>query len=91
LFLTVVDAVELSQLKTQFYGSDDMHASTTKSFVILGIIFVCALLLLCGVYLSFPHLQQWVCHCISCCLLASVLYQWLLYWHCAQNSVLHTC
>jgi len=51
-------AAEFAQLKTQFYGNDDMHASTTKSFVILGIIFIAALVLLFGVYLSFPHLQQ---------------------------------
>lgn len=51
-------AAEFAHLKTQFYGSDDVHGSTTKSFVMLGIIFVCALFLLCGVYLSFPNLQQ---------------------------------
>jgi len=58
MFCSVVDTAEFAQLKTQFYGSGDVHASTTKSFIILGIIFVSALILLCGVYLSFPHLQQ---------------------------------
>jgi len=54
----VADSAEFAQLKTQYYGNDDMHGSTTKSLVILGIIFICAVISLCGVYLSFPHLQQ---------------------------------
>jgi uncharacterized membrane protein YdjX (TVP38/TMEM64 family) len=52
------DPAEFARLRAHFYGQDDAKGSTTRSFVILGIIFIGSLLLLFTVYLSFPQLEE---------------------------------
>lgn len=52
-----VTNTEFTQLKTRFYGNGDPQQSTTKSFVILGVIFLVSVLLLLLVYINFPQLH----------------------------------
>lgn len=51
------DDAEFTRLKIRYYGDDGNSSSTTKSLILLGIIFAASFLVLVVVYLSFPQLQ----------------------------------
>jgi uncharacterized membrane protein YdjX (TVP38/TMEM64 family) len=51
------ETTDLTKLKERYYGKDDTEESSTKSLVVLGCVFLSAILVLLVVYLSFPALD----------------------------------